>query len=154
DVATLNVIEHDFTDIAGNSFATEIAWLADQEITTGYKIGTEFRAKNNITREAMTAFLYRAVESDYAGLPFTPFTDVSKDHSFYNEITWAFKEGVTGGYADGTFRPKNEITREAMAAFLFRLADVDEEDLSDDHGFNDVSSFETEIAWMVDQGIT
>ncbi len=42
--------------------------------------------------------------------------------AFCGEIAWLATSGVTGGFADGTFRPDATITRQAMAAFLYRLA--------------------------------
>ncbi|MFN3866789.1 MAG: SpoIID/LytB domain-containing protein, partial [Demequina sp.] len=69
------------------------------------------------------AFLYR-----YQGRPsFTPpssspFSDMRTSSKFYKEVTWLRSTRITTGYADGTFRPKGSVTREATAAFLYRLA--------------------------------
>lgn len=48
------------------------------------------------------------------------FSDVPPTHPFFTEITWLVDEGVTEGYANGTFRPGAAITRQAMAAWLYR----------------------------------
>ena len=69
----------------------------------------------------MAAFLYR-----FAGAPTfspptrSPFSDVTRSRQFYKEITWLRSTGITTGYANGTFRPGAAVTREAMAAFLYR----------------------------------
>jgi hypothetical protein len=66
------------------------------------------------------AFLYRMAGVS-AGAPASPrFHDVGRDHAFYREIEWGVAEGITGGYADGSFRPAAAVSRQAMAAFLLR----------------------------------
>ncbi|MFT4232264.1 MAG: hypothetical protein QM606_05745, partial [Leucobacter sp.] len=54
-----------------------------------------------------------------------PFTDVEKGDPFYEEIDWMFQNGLTTGVkqSDGTVKylPKTGVSREAMAAFLYRL---------------------------------
>ena len=103
------------------TFYKQVAWLAATKITTGYADGT-FRPRNAITREAMSALLYR-MEGKPAFAPpkKSPFKDVSTKATFYREVTWLASTGVTTGYADRTFRPRNSVTREATAAFLYRL---------------------------------
>jgi hypothetical protein len=49
-----------------------------------------------------------------------PFTDVPIDHTFVNEISEVANAGVARGYDDGSYRPGNPVTRQAMAAFLSR----------------------------------
>ena len=50
------------------------------------------------------------------------FPDVPLDHLFFTEIAWMADTGITTGFADGTFRPVGEVTRQAMAAFMHRAA--------------------------------
>jgi hypothetical protein len=59
----------------------------------------------------------------YAGAGIDPsFTDVSSDHPFADEITWMAQHEVAGGYPDGTYRPGQPVSRQAMAAFMSRLS--------------------------------
>jgi hypothetical protein len=51
------------------------------------------------------------------------FSDVPPGHAFEDEITWMADTGISTGYPDGTFRPGQAVTRQAMAAFMGRLAD-------------------------------
>jgi hypothetical protein len=73
----------------------------------------------------MAAFLQRV--GDPAGeapaCTTAAFVDVGVAHPFCREITWLVGEGIATGYGDGTFRPGAAVSRQAMAAFLFRLAD-------------------------------
>ena len=114
-----------FPDVpAAHPFCGEIDWLADTAITGGYPDGT-FRPATPISRQAMAAFLYRF---DHPGAPKPtcgasgPFPDVPPAQSFCGEIAWLADAGITGGYPDGTFKPSEPITRQAMAAFLHRYS--------------------------------
>lgn len=152
-----------FLDVPLNyQFFDEISWMAVQGITTGYEVadGVEYRPFGNVTRDAMAAFLYR-----YAGSPaFTapavsPFVDVPKTSPFYKEIAWLVSKGISTGWnvARGKeFRPFAPITRDAMAAFLYRFTGATWEP-SGGPTFTDVpatNAFYKEIAWMSDNGIS
>jgi peptidoglycan/xylan/chitin deacetylase (PgdA/CDA1 family) len=92
---------------------------------------------------------------DLAGVK--TFSDVSSTNNlFYNEISWLSNNLITQGYPDGTFRPVTSISREAMAAFLYRLAGspvVPDTAPS----FSDVPSsnqFYKEIRWLASKGVS
>ena len=113
-------------------FFTEIAWLADRGIATGTPVGgtgVEFRPGQDVSREAMAVFLYRA-EGSPAFTPPTvsPFRDVPTTAPFYREIAWLASAGISTGTDVGggvkEFRPAESVRREAMAAFLHRAAAV------------------------------
>jgi Tol biopolymer transport system component len=109
-----------FDDVsASHPFATEIAWAADEGITTGYPDGT-FRPGATVTRQATAAFLHRLTDPSQPAPATAPFSDVGTSHPFATEIAWAADEGITTGYPDGTFRPDATVTRQATAAFLHR----------------------------------
>ena len=117
----------DFDDVSsGDPFYTEIQWMAQAGITTGYSDGT-FRGLAPVARDAMAAFLYR-VANDGAEAPActtAPFPDVPVSHPFCGEIAWLAAEGISEGYGDGTFRPSTAVARDAMAAFIYRLVEGD-----------------------------
>jgi hypothetical protein len=73
----------------------------------------------------MAAFLHRATGSPEGANPTCgtdEFPDVPATHRFCGVIEWMVNAGVTGGYEDGTFRPAAQVSRQAMAAFVFRYA--------------------------------
>ncbi len=115
-----------FPDVkAGDPFYSEITWLAEQGITTGFSDGT-FRPAASIERQAMAAFLYRfAGEPEFTAPAVSPFKDVRTTDPFYKEITWLADAGVTKGFGDGTYRSIAPIERQAMAAFLYRFGQLD-----------------------------
>jgi hypothetical protein len=114
--------EPSFTDVPETDpFFTEIEWLVDEGITTGFTGGT-YRPSAAVTRQAMSAFMYRLAGSPAFIPPGTPsFTDVPVEHVFFAEIEWMADEAITTGFTGGTFRPSAAVTRQAMAAFLQRL---------------------------------
>jgi len=147
-----------FTDVpTDHPFFTEIGALAESGITTGYDDGS-FRPTANVTRMAMAAFLYRGLELEDADVEEPTFSDVPEDHPFFIEIEALAASGITTGYDDGTFRPSANVTRQAMAAFLVRGLDLEEDyDVPAEPTFSDVSSdhpFFTEIELLAASGIT
>ena len=108
------------------SFSREISWLASTGVTTGWPIpaGREYRPFASITRDAMAAFLYRYAKATDPKPETSPFTDVPADSAFLKEIAWMSSKGLSTGYDNGngtrSFKPFDDITRDAMAAFLYR----------------------------------
>ncbi|QYM77027.1 S-layer homology domain-containing protein [Leucobacter luti] len=147
-----------FTDVPkGHKFFTEIAWMYSSKLTTGVEQsnGTvKYLPKQNMTREAMAAFLYRAEGAKYVGPKVSPFADVKPGDKFYNEITWMYQQGLSTGIAQASgkpkYAPKSSVTREAMAAFMYRLQGATS-GVPKVSPFVDVKSgdkFAKEIAWM------
>lgn len=146
------------SDVAPNhKFYTEIKWMLDKKIATGYADGS-FRPAEPVSREATAAFLYR-----YSGSPaFTPpkvspFKDVPTSSQFYKHVTWLASKGITTGYADGTFKPKDPVSRDAMSVFLYRLKGKPAFTPPAKSPFTDVATtykFYKEITWLRSTGIT
>ncbi|MFW7413730.1 S-layer homology domain-containing protein [Demequina sp. SO4-18] len=138
-------------------FYDEIEWLAAERITTGFASG-EFRPRDDVSREAFAAFLYRLAGSPSVSLPSrSPFKDVSTSAPFYKEIVWLSREGITTGWSDGTFRPRADISREAIAAFLYRFEGEPTVRSTTATSFADInknSAFLKEISWLAESGIT
>lgn len=149
----------DWSGGVSHPFAEEIDWLLDNGISTGYPDG-RFHGGRPVTREAMATFIYRLVHDgqDPPGCSSEPFPDVGVDNQFCGAIAWMAEEGITQGYADGTFRPTAGIARDAMAAFFHRLfADAAEPPSCTDAPFADVGPqhpFCGEIRWMRETGIS
>ena len=90
-----------------------------------------------------------------AGL--TMFDDVRVTAPFAPEIVWLATSGIAGGYEDGTFRPTAPVSRQAMAAFLHRMAGSPAHPLPATPTFADVPAghpFATQIEWLASEGIT
>ncbi|MCW2289874.1 S-layer homology domain-containing protein [Leucobacter luti] len=116
-----------FKDVKTNhKFYKEIAWMYTSGLSTGIKVsgGRNYAPKASVTREAMAAFIYRLEKSTYKGAAKSPFADVKKGQKFYKEVTWMYSSGLSTGINKNgkrTYAPKGNVTREAMAAFIYRL---------------------------------
>jgi len=142
-----------FTDVPlGHAFGGWIGDLANSGITGGFTDGT-YRPAANVTRQAMVAFLYRMAGEPLISEPNPHFSDVPLGHPFYVPIEWARNEGISSGFTDGTFRPGGTVTRQAMAALLFRQVP---DAIGGSSTFTDVfpnHPFDEEISWLADEGI-
>lgn len=145
-----------------SAFASEITWVKQAGVSTGYPHGSIalYKPFNAVTRDAMAAFLYRAAGSPaYVPPAVSPFVDVPRTHLFYKEIAWLAGSGVATGWttAGGSeFRPSLPISRDAMAAFLYRFAGSPSTPAGGS-AFVDVPAshpFHDEIAWLSAAGIS
>lgn len=78
-----------------------------------------FVPEGSVTRAQMTMVLWNhegRPSASTSGL----FTDVPTEAWFATAVRWAASSGIVAGYGDGTFGPDDLITREQMAAMLFR----------------------------------
>lgn len=158
--ATAPVAPH-FADVAvGSTFDTEISWMWTRGYTNGYLDGAtlNYHPVDLVSREATAAFLYRRAGSPAYAPPGTAsFSDVPTGYPFYLEIEWMKAQGITTGNANGTFDPTGAVTRQAMAAFLYRAAGSPSYTPPGSASFIDVSTgaaFRKEIEWLKTQGIT
>ena len=145
-----------FTDISPTNplWAEVNAAATTYRITTGFDDGT-FRPTEVVSRQAAVTFLWRAAGSP-TGFPEPGFADVPATNPFRPAIAWAVATGVTTGYADGTFRPTDAVSRQSWLAFQHRAAGAPTGPFPDP-GFSDVPAthpFALPIAWAVDQDIT
>lgn len=89
---------------------------------------SSFSPGGSTTRSMIVAILYRMEGSPAAALG--NFVDVPADLYYAPAVAWASANGIVNGYSDGTFRPGAAITREQMAAFMYRYAQYKGGDVS------------------------
>lgn len=147
-----------FSDVLpSNQFHREITWVTDVKVATGWTDGT-FRPVQPVNRDAIAAFLYRLAQPQgYQAPAVSPFSDISPDTQFYTEMAWMADSGVAGGYDDGTYRPLDPVNRDAMAAFMYRLAGSPEFTAPARSPFVDVApdtQFYKEMAWLASTRIS
>ncbi|NHU85361.1 hypothetical protein GWK18_07110 [Kocuria sp. JC486] len=85
-----------------------------------------------------------------------PFKDVSATNQFVTEISWAKDRGYLKGWPDGTFRPTENIDRDAMAAVTYRMAGSPAYTPPARSPYSDVPTthqFYKEIAWARSKGL-
>lgn len=123
-------VDPTFADVDSTKpFYTEIEWMAD----AGISVGTEqpsgkplFKPADPVSRQAMALFLARYVGVDVS-IPPTElsFDDVPLNASTASSIAWMKEAGISTGTAQTTglplYKPLDPVSRQAMAAFLFRV---------------------------------
>ena len=90
----------------------------------GYMDGmssTRFGGELNTTRGQIVTILWRLTGEPRATKR-NPFTDVSSSQYYYDAISWAYDAGVVDGFDAHTFKPDQNVTREQLAAILYRYA--------------------------------
>ncbi|MBL3678091.1 hypothetical protein D3230_02065 [Leucobacter chromiireducens subsp. solipictus] len=153
-----------FVDVPKNhKFFTEIEWMRSTGRTTGVKTsrGLAYQPQAAVSREAMAAFLFRqSAPKSFTAPRVSPFVDVPTNHKFYREISWmAHAKISTGVTKNGKryYEPGAAVSREAMAAFLYRLQGPGAGKAPAQAPFVDVPrshKFAKEIAWMRSSGIS
>ena len=119
-----------FADVPTSStFYTAIEWMKAQGISTGTAQPSGlplFKPSDAVSRQSMAVFLAR-----YAGVtPGTPttqrFADVPVSSTLAWAIDWMWTTGISTGTAQPSglplYKPVDPVSRQAMAAFLFRVA--------------------------------
>ncbi len=108
------VAADDLTDVSGTTHEEGIRAVIDAGVAQGYPDGT-FRPSEDVTRGQMARFLQRALDlpdADPEG-----FSDVAGT-THEDAVDAVVAAGIAGGFADGTFRPGDAVTRGQMARFL------------------------------------
>ena len=110
-----------FYDVDGN------VWYYDDVLyayINGYMDGLsagQFAPNQNTTRAQIVTILWRLTGEPRATKR-NPFTDVSSSQYYYDAISWAYDAGVVDGFDARTFKPDQNVTREQLAAILYRYA--------------------------------
>lgn len=109
-----------FVDVKESDwFAEAVKYVVDAKLMNGTSAAT-FSPEGNTTRGMIVTILYRMAGSPT--VDFSEFTDVPADRFYAEAVAWAASNEIVTGYGDGTFRPEENITREQMAAILYRYA--------------------------------
>jgi serine protease len=117
-----------------------------------------------VTSRATAGYALVAGNASSWTFTFSPvvFNDITSASAFHSEIDWLALNGITEGWtlSDGTrvFRSAQQVNRDQMAAFLFRLAGSPEDFVPPAQSpFADVPTthhFYKQISWLATQGIS
>lgn len=154
--ATSNPCQVTFADNPyGSQYFEAIHWIQWSGISNGYAGDNTYRKPRAISRGESLAFIHRFMDPSATGASSTTFTDVPPTHTFFDAISWAVDEGIAMGYADGTYRSAQSVTRAEFAALFYRAVG-NGEGADEDPSFPDVAAESTHaeaIAWMSQQGL-
>ena len=139
----------------GKWSADAIDFLARNSIVEGGSYGT-FNPTGNMTRGDFVLMLYRlAGKPSVSGIS-NPFTDVKSSDYYYNAILWAYRNDIVTGVDAKTFAPKKNITREQIAATLYRTAGSPSTSgyITGYYDYTKVHSYATNaMRWAVSNGV-
>ena len=143
-----------FADVPADAYyAKAVEWAVKKGITNGKANGL-FGSNDPCTRGQIVTFLWRA-----AGSPAPKGTakvpgDVLPGSYCYNAVAWAIENGITNGFADGTFGVNNTCTRGQSVTLLYRALGKAPTTVN---GFTDVAAdafCADAVAWAVESGVT
>ena len=149
-----------FTDVSGSYkwAANSVDFMYMNDIIKGNNTKNPklFGPGAKMTRAMLVTVLYRAAgEPSVTGIT-NKFTDNKQGKYYYNAVLWASNKGIVNGATATTFDPDGNITREQIAAILYRYAGSPSVTGSLS-GYSDqaqVSSFAvTAMQWAVGSGI-
>ena len=108
-----------FQDVPADAwYADAVNTLASLGIITGVGDG-RYEPDRAITRAEFTVIAMRFAKLPAGGQNI--FSDVSAEDWYYEQVVGAVAYGWIGGYSDGTFRPKETITRAEVTAIVNRM---------------------------------
>lgn len=143
-----------FGDVPQNSwFADAVKYVSENKLMNG-KSTTAFAPNENMSRAMLATVLYRmsgeTAEAD------SSFRDVSSSVYYAAAVSWASSEGIVDGTGADAFSPNASITREQLAAMLYRYAGEPSvsADLSAYTDTVDISPYASKaVEWCVAKGI-
>lgn len=143
-----------FQDVSQNDwFASAVRYVTGKSLMNG-KSTTAFAPNENMSRAMLATVLYRmsgeTAEAD------SSFRDVSSSAYYAAAVNWASSEGIVNGTGADVFSPNASITREQLAAMLYRYAGEPSvsADLSAYTDTVDISPYASKaVEWCVAKGI-
>lgn len=116
DMVGIEEYETPFSDIDDKY----ISWAAEKGIAAGMDEDT-FGGDLPLTREQVICFIYRLAGSPKADESIE-FNDANEISSWARDaVSWAEGIGIASGYEDGSFKPKDNVTRAEAATFVAML---------------------------------
>ena len=114
-----------FSDVSGDDwFFGAVQYVYENGMMNGTGDGL-FSPALTTSRAMIVTILYR-LEDGPAPISanFGTFSDIQPDAWYVSSVAWASRNGVVNGYDDGRFGPDDPITREQLAAILYRFASL------------------------------
>lgn len=128
-------------------FCLSIAKLVDDRAIDGYSTNPPctsgipcFMPYNNVTRGQFSKMLVLYYDWPISTVGGPHFSDVPPQHELYSYIETAYNRGIISGYADGTFRVGNPITRGQMAKMVSNSAGFPPAPTNRTPSYSDVAS--------------
>lgn len=150
-----------FGDVSENDwFYENVKYVHQNGLMNGITNSTSV-PYGNLTRAMLVTILYRA-EGEPAVSGDIPFKDVDENAYYAAAVAWAESNGIVQGVSDTEFAPEENITREQIAAIMFRYAKYKGYDVSVGENtnilsytdFDEISEYATEtMQYAVGSGL-
>lgn len=109
-----------FTDVKENDwFYDSVKYVYENDLMKGIS-NTEFAPDSDVTRAMFVTVIYRMENEPQTGK--CAFTDVESGSYYENAVAWTNENGIVSGISEDCFAPNEPITREQMAAIIYRYA--------------------------------
>lgn len=143
-----------YTDVdAGAWYADAVSYVTDNGLM-GDTSSTAFSPEDAMTRAMLATVLYRAADTP-AVTGTDDFNDTADGAWYADAVLWASRQGLVTGYGDGTFGTNDPVSREQIAAILWRYAGSPQ--AQDAQGFadeGDISAYAADaVGWARANGI-
>ena len=110
-----------FADVSSSDwFYNDVRYVYEKGIMDGTG-ADRFSPNAPLTRAMIVTILYRMAGSPSVSGS-SNFTDVAAGKWFAKAVAWAAANGIVNGYGSGLFGPNDPVTREQLAAILYRYA--------------------------------
>ena len=119
----ITLVTSPFADVASYDwYYTSVSNAYSKGIMNG-TTATTFEPKSAMSRAMLVTMLYRqagspAVTGSVSGV----FTDCADGQWYSNAVLWAYQNKIAEGVTSKTFEPSSPLTRQQMAAMLYRYA--------------------------------
>lgn len=138
-----------FADVEPGSWYEEaVAWAIESNLFKGVS-DTEFAPNSEMTRAMLVTVLYRLENAEEKERTHS-FDDVADGEWYSDAVAWAVKNGIVNGVRETEFAPDDSITREQIAAIIYRYAKMkgyDTEEISELSAFTDANEIS---GWALD----
>lgn len=148
-----------FTDVSTSDwFYSDVMFVYENGLFSGTD-SRSFSPNASMTRAMLVTVLYR-LEGEPVGTGSSSFSDVRSGSYYEKAVAWAAANGIVTGTGSTSFSPDAKVTREQLAAILYRYAQYKK--LDTDAGakldsFSDagnVSGYASEaLSWAVSEGL-
>ncbi len=114
-------VSAEFADVTKNDwFYDDVQFAVENGLFNGTS-NTTFSPNAAMNRAMLVTVLYR-LEGEPKVSGSSEFTDVAANQWYTDAVIWATGHKIVNGYGNGKFGPTDSITREQMAAILYRYA--------------------------------
>ena len=147
-----------FADVPASAwYADAVQYVFDNGMMNGTS-ATQFSPDGTTTRGMIVTILHR-LEGEPAAAA-SSFTDVAAGSYYEDAVNWAAANGIVNGVSETSFAPNTAITREQMAAILYRYAQFKGYDVSTSGSLggyadaSDISAYAaTAMQWANGEGL-